>query len=49
MAPYPPVDDWSYTEDGKNRDVEEIEFPGMTTLYERFLDTVRADLEELPR
>ncbi|SDN21084.1 hypothetical protein SAMN05192554_12066 [Haloarchaeobius iranensis] len=25
------------------------DFPGMTTLYERFLDTVRADLEELPR
>jgi hypothetical protein len=97
MAPYHPVDDWSYTEDGKvvkvkigttdddaypsgwryalhwtldgetvlrydnahentkghekhtGTAVEEIDFPGMMTLYERFLDTVRADFEELPR
>ncbi|MFB6179124.1 MAG: DUF6516 family protein [Halorientalis sp.] len=29
--------------------VETIDFPGMTPLYERFLETVRQDLDELPR
>ncbi|WP_436930020.1 toxin-antitoxin system TumE family protein [Halosimplex halobium] len=98
MAPYHPVDDWSYTEGDKVVDVaiattdddaypsgwryalhfgtidgetilrydnahedtkghekhteegvEQIEFPGMTPLYEEFLETVRTDLEDLPR
>ncbi|QLH81196.1 toxin-antitoxin system TumE family protein [Halosimplex pelagicum] len=98
MAPYHPVDDWSYTEDDKvvdvtigttdddaypsgwryalhygtvdgetilrydnahgdtkghekhtGGDVESVDFPGMTPLYEEFPERVRADLEGLPR
>lgn len=95
MAPYHPVDEWSYTEDGMvvnvsiattdddaypsgwryalhygtvdgetilrydnahedtkghekhtREDVERIEFPEMATLYERFLERTRADLDD---
>lgn len=98
MAPYHPIDDWSYTADGKvvkvtigttdddaypsgwryalhygttdgetilrydnaheetkghekhtGEDVETIDFPGMVPLYERFLETVRSDFEDVPR
>jgi len=98
MAPYHPVDEWSYTEDetvvkvsiattdddaypsgwryalhygtvdgetilrydnahedtkGHEKHtgaaVERIDFPGMVTLYERFLERVRADRDDLPR
>jgi hypothetical protein len=30
-------------------DIESVEFPGMMPLYERFLETIRADVEDLPR
>lgn len=98
MAPYHPVDDWSYTEGEKivkvtigttdddaypsgwryalhygtingetilrydnahentkghekhtAKGVETIDFPGITQLYERFLESIRSDFEELPR
>lgn len=30
-------------------DVEAVDFPGMTALYEQFLEVVRADFEDLPQ
>jgi len=98
MAPYHPVEDWSYTVDGRvvkvtiattdddaypsgwryalhygtidgetvlrydnaheetkghekhvGDTVEQIDFPGMTALYERFLGRIREDFDDLPR